>query len=421
MMVLSAERGSAQPRPPYLGRRRCWGPGGRSCAEPSRVLRVVSLSTLLTLSMAQAVLAAGDFAHSPEYIARVNSEAFKGEKPAEIARYLAHFSGGVAGGAVRALVEGGKENLPLVRRLLKDSNPWIRGGAVRVLAGFYGMPKGAKGAKVPEREVTPELREAMDLVSSMLDDPHPEVQSAVGHFFRQMRMENAVVHKVLLAQAADMDPSVRGSTVSAVRHWIKDPETRLRVGMAALNRPDGINPHALSLASSYVLEQKEIAHDALPVMVRYLNEKAHLMRGFFTNGPYQRGLRLIDHYYDPDLEEMPGVVKAVCRSIIRIPWSTYGGWMDARKVAVGIMEKMTPAAAPPERAAPAHAQEWIDASTDDELRAVTPVERVTGTPREKATERVKYLLAMADWLAAGKPADAKPELKHPEPKKKRKK
>jgi hypothetical protein len=372
----------------------------------------------LVLLAAHGALAAGDFAHSPEYIARVNSEAFRDEKPEEVARYLAHFSGGVAGGAVRALVEGGEDNLPLVKRLLKDTNPWMRGGALRVLAGFYGMPKGAKGTQAPERAMTPELREVMDLVSGMLDDPHPEVQSAVGHFFRQMRMENALVRKVLIAQAADMDPSVRGSTVAAVRHWIKDPGTRLAVGMAALNRPDGVNPHNLSLASSYVLEQKEIAHDAIPVMTRYLNEKAHLMRGFFTNGPYQKGLKLIDHHYDPDLEQMPGVVKAVCRSIIRIPWSTYGGWMDARQVAVGIMEKMTPAAATAVRAAAAEEQQWLDAGTDDEIKAVTPVERVAGTPREKATERVKYLLAMADWLEAGKPADGKPEFKHPELKKK---
>ncbi|MBL7221574.1 MAG: HEAT repeat domain-containing protein [Phycisphaerae bacterium] len=94
----------------------------------------------------------GGFAHSPAYIDRVNRLPFEGQKPEEIARYPGHFSGGVAGGAVSALAEGGEKNLPLIRKLLKDTNPWIRAGA-----GFYLSlaEQGRQRAMPHSREVPP--------------------------------------------------------------------------------------------------------------------------------------------------------------------------------------------------------------------------------------------------------------------------
>lgn len=365
----------------------------------------------------QTVWAGGGFAHSPDYIGRVNRNAFEGQPPEEIARYLGHFSGGVVGGAVGALAEGGEENLPLIKKLLKDENPWIRGGAIRVLSVMYAPKAEAEGPAAPE--LTPELNEVMGLISGMLKDPHPEVQRCLGSFFQNVRVENELVHKILIVQAADVDPGVRGRTAEAIRRWIKDPETRTRVGMEVLRRPDDVSPHALALAAIYLYEDKDNARFAIPVVVRYLNVKAHTIRGFFTNGPYQKGLNLIEYHFDEELEKSHGLVQAVCRSIVRIPYSTYGGWMDARKTAVRILERMSPAAAPAVRAAAAEERKWVDAGTDDEIKAVTPSQGIGArSPREECHNRILYLEDMAAWLEAGKPAASKAEFKHPESKKK---
>lgn len=380
-------------------------------------LRIALLFTLALAAGPRAAWANG-FAHSPAYIGRVNKESFKGEKPEEIARYLAHFSGGVVGGAVGALAEGGEKNLPLIKKLLKDTNPWIRGGAVRVLCAMYAAKKTQGKGPSPVPEMTPQLKAAMDLAAGMLDDPHPEVQASLGVFFQSVRIENEFVHKVLIAQAGDVDPSVRARTAGAIRHWIKDPKTRVRVGMEVLNRPDDVKPHSLALAAIYLWQHKELSRHAIPVVVRFLDVKAHTIRGFFTNGPYQKGLALIDHHFDAKLERMPGLVGAVCRSVVRIPYSTYGGWMDARKTAVRILEKLSPASAPAVRAAADAEVQWLEASTDDEIKAVTPADGKDASPRGEAVKRVQYLRALAAWLAAGKPAAGKPEFKHPEKKKK---
>jgi hypothetical protein len=365
------------------------------------------------------MVSVADFAHSMAYIGRVNREAFKGEKPEEIARYLAHYNGSVVGGAVGALVAGGKENLPLVMKLMKDTNPWIRAGAVQVYTGLHTPPK-LPGKKRSIPEMTPELQQAMDFMEAVRSDPHPEVQRAVGQFFTGLGIENDLVKEILIAQASSPDPKVRGETSEAIRHWIKDPRTRMQVGMEVLKRPEDVSPHAIALAAIYLLEQKDIARPAIPTVVRYINEKAHTIRGFFTNAPYQKGLKLIDYHYDAELEKSHGVVLAVCRSLVRIPYSTYGGWMDARRTAVQILEKMSPAAALLVHGAAVEEQQWLDASTDDEINAVTPCEISDGgrTPRESAAARVKYLHEMGEWLEAGKPAASKPEFIHPAAKKK---
>ena len=91
-----------------------------------------------------------------------------------------------------------------VKKLLKDTNPWIRGGAVSVLTVMYA-PKGKPEKSPTAPEITPELKKVMDLVASMRDDPHPAVQASLGAFFKNIRVENAFVHKILIAQAAALE------------------------------------------------------------------------------------------------------------------------------------------------------------------------------------------------------------------------
>jgi len=383
------------------------------------------MKRLLVLLLLAAVAAgpraahANGFAHSPEYIRQVNCDAFEDCKPEEIARYLAHFSGGVADGAVWALAARGEKSLPLVRKLLKDTNPWIRGGAVRVLTAMVAPPDDGRDTPAAP-ETTPQLQAATALIEAMLDDPHPDVQAGVGAFFHRLHVENAFVHRVLIAQAGDPDPGIRGRTAMTIRNWIKDPKTRVRVGMEVLAHPGGVSPHALSRASGYLLEHKDLARPAIPVIVRFLIDKAHTERGFFTNGPYQRGLALIEHHFDDATERTPGLVLAVCRSVTRIPYSNYAGWMDARRRAVAVLERLGPSSAPAVRAAAGEEDRWLASLTDDEVRAVTPADGRLDA-RQECLQRIAYLRAMAAWLEAGKPPAGKPELVHPQPKEKRQK
>jgi HEAT repeat protein len=381
--------------------------------------RLLSLIALAAVTVLPNAANANGFAHSPEYIGKVNRDSFKGRKPEEIAWYLTHFSGGVAAGAVEALAAGGEKNLPLVKKLLKDTNPWIRSGAVQVLTGMYAPPQPKKGhAEAPE--MTPQLKAAGDLVKTMLKDKHPAVQRSIGGFFSRVRIENEYVHKILITQAADVDPSVRSRTAAAIRRWIKDQPTRIRVAMEVLSRPDGVSPHSLSMSSGYLVENKDLAKPAIPVIVRFLNDKAHTARGFFTNGPYQRGLALIEHHFDPKLEKTPGLVQAVCRSVVRIPWSNYGGWMDARKRAIAIIERFSPSSAGAVRAAAAEEIKWLKSLTDDEVRAITPADK-NQDARAECLKRIKYLQDVSAWLAANKPESKKPPFTHPAPKQKKKK
>ena len=161
----------------------------------------------------------------------------------------------------------------------------------------------------------------------------------------------------------------------------------------------------------------QLSGHAIARVVRHLNVKAHSIRGSLANGNwvYQKWLKLIEDNFDDELEKAPGLVQAVCRSVIRIPYSTDDKWTDARKMAIRIIESMSSGSAPGVRAAAAEEMKWLESSSDDEIKEVTPANGSdSGTPREEAVKRVKYLRDVVAWLEAGKPAESKPEFKHPE-------
>ena len=69
---------------------------------------------------------------------RATSESFfKGKSPEEIARYLSHPNLIPARAAAQALGAHGEKALPLIKKLLKDKHPGMRGGAMRALSAIY--------------------------------------------------------------------------------------------------------------------------------------------------------------------------------------------------------------------------------------------------------------------------------------------
>jgi len=142
---------------------------------------------------------AGDgFAHSPGYIAETNKGGFDGMTPEQIAGYLGHFSGGPAGGAVKALAERGDEALPLIKRLLTDKHHGVRAGAVATLSHLYRSDSDDYRAEVPEA-----LAEVINLVRPLTTDESRLVRDAVSGFVQGMKVLNEDVYEMLHVMARD--------------------------------------------------------------------------------------------------------------------------------------------------------------------------------------------------------------------------
>ncbi|MHC4503377.1 MAG: DUF6288 domain-containing protein, partial [Planctomycetota bacterium] len=344
----------------------------------------------------------GGFAHSPEYIARTNARGLEGKSPREIARFLAHFNGGPAGGAVAALTAYGKKDASrvadLIETLLGDSHPYIRAGALSVLGEMHKFT----GGKGDTREATPELRRAMTLAGRLIDDPHPEVQRALGGVVSKLKVETPDAHRVALRLAAHPDPSVRFSALHMGRYWLKDKATVVRIGILVSKAPEGNNPNHWNWAHMLLQRYKDdpIVREAIPVMAAFIRNKANTVpyRGFFSDGAQNRALDVMAAQWDKEVERMPNVVEALCRCYTRVPYHNYKGWVKTRQMAWDLLKKLGPASTKAIRATAAEEKAWLANVDDAFLKVVTETRQKPDETREKCRGYIRQL----EELAAGR-------------------
>ena len=118
-----------------------------------------------TVLLAAVSPAAADWAPDQDYIVGLQMKFFEGKTPKQIARFLAHHNGQPYAAAVRSLAAKGDEALPLMKKLLADKHPWIRGGAIEVLGVMYKFEGRTRGRDAEVREITPEIKQIITLVS----------------------------------------------------------------------------------------------------------------------------------------------------------------------------------------------------------------------------------------------------------------
>ena len=136
------------------------------------------------------------FAHSPDYIAGVNKQGFEGMTAEQIAGFLAHCSGSVVDGAIRALAEHGQRVMPLLKRLLTDKHPGIRAGALSTLARMY-----RSDAKEYRTDVPAELLGIIKLAQPLTQDPSRWVRNAATGLLLSMKVINEDIYGVLREMA----------------------------------------------------------------------------------------------------------------------------------------------------------------------------------------------------------------------------
>jgi hypothetical protein len=311
------------------------------------------------LSLLAAVPVLAGWACDPEYIVQRHMKFFEGKTPEQIARFLAHPSGHPYAAAVKSLAARGEEALPLIKKLLGDSHPWIRGGAIDALGAMYGVDPQSKEPRV----VTPELQRATDLVARLAADTHPAVQAALGSFVEGTRLETDQTAKIILVMAANPDPSVRFKTLRMGRYWLKNPETVMRLATIVSAAPQGNTPNHWNWAHMLLERYKDDprVRKSIPTMARFLRNEANSAphRGFFSDGAQNRVLNILMAQWDAEVEAMPDVVPGICRCFVRVPYKDYPGWVKTRKLAADLLMRLTPMSAKAVRATIAEEKQWL--------------------------------------------------------------
>ena len=232
------------------------------------------------------------FAHSTDYIARINQQGFEGMAPEQIAGFLAHCSGSVVNGATLALAERGEEVIPLLKRLLADEHPGIRAGALSTLADMYESDSEEYRTEVPQ-----ELLEIIELAQPMTKDPSPWVRNAATGLLLSMKVVNEDIYQVLREMA-----KLEGTKIDhCVRYGIKDPAIRTELSMELINTanrskskvPSDYKP--LNWAAGAHLE---LCEPYIQTAIDTLNNPEVLgLYGFFSNGPPHMALEILFTYH----------------------------------------------------------------------------------------------------------------------------
>ena len=329
------------------------------------------------------------FASADESPADASYRVFRGKAPEEIARYLAHPYPQAGNGIARALAEHGEKALPLVKRLLKDRHPGVRRGALATLGLMYARDeskeKGAEGDEEPP--ISPEVKQALALAAAMIDDPNPWVQIALGSVVEKIGAETEEMHRIVIRMGGSPDAAARAKALWLARHKIKDPATKVQVGIQVDSTPIGNTPRHWEQAH-YVMQQgKDSAKPALPMLGEFLHGWAYRQRGMFSDSALSRGLDIVLHFAEDDavLVTVPGL----CRTHVRLTPSDYSGWVTCQRLLVQALKKVAPRARPAIRAAIESEKKFLATATDEELGSY-------GTNKESAYARLAELIAMVD-------------------------
>jgi len=245
------------------------------------------------------------WAHAYDYISEINRRGFDGMAPEKIAPFLGHFNGGVAGGAAKALAARGDAVMPLLKRLLTDTHPGVRAGAVETLKLMY-----AAGIESYRSEVPDDLVGVIRLVRPLLDDESRLVRSAVSSLVVDLKVLNDIMYE-MMGQLA-----LQGANVGAyVRHGVKDPVVRTRLAMAIV---DGNNRRGVKSPGSYIpmicvtsAHEEQCEPYIQTAVDTILNPEVQIMYGFFSNHPEDAALHIFSRYVEHPLvlENLPAIMR----------------------------------------------------------------------------------------------------------------
>ncbi|MDP6633744.1 MAG: DUF6288 domain-containing protein [Phycisphaerae bacterium] len=283
-------------RPSIAALRKKLGDGAMKDPRRPKPQPLVNVSELVkTLKLGKGGIDGG-FAHSSAYIARTYKQGFDGMTPEQIAGFFSHCNGGVSEGAVLAMAGHGTKTLPLLKRLLKDTHNGVRVGALAALTEIYESDSKEYRTDVPD-----ELAEIIKMVRPLITDPSPWVRNGASGLVLSMKIVNDDIYRILSVLAGQEGNSIG----KFVRYGVKNPRIRTKLCMEMM---DTVNRTRSKVPADYkpllwaVAAHLELCEPYVKVAIDTLNNPEVLpLYGFFSNGPPEAALIMLERYSDNPL------------------------------------------------------------------------------------------------------------------------
>jgi hypothetical protein len=365
-----------------------------------RITSAFCLGTVFVLAW-PAMAVANGWAMNSEQVAELQAVGYQDMSPEQIARFFAHPNGHAGYYAIRAMAERGDTAVPLLDKLVTDSHPLVRQSALAALIEIRKQKLG----DTPQD--TPEIRHLIAQMKGLVDDP--TLAGSIVNFIQHVGIENEDVHEIAVTIAQNSEPNLRSGALKMGRQLLKDPDTVVKIGMYSSAAPKN-TPRTWALAHGLVARYKsdKVSRQAIPAVASFLRDTANTrpVRGMFSDSPQKSALAVIDAQWDADVQKMPEVVPAICRTYVRAPYSKYPGWITNREQVGRLLLRLDREAVPAIRATVAEEKRWLAEASGEGL--ATNYELKSDEARKRCEGFIAYLEYLADTLAAGRPVTQPP-------------
>ncbi|MDT8390156.1 MAG: hypothetical protein RRC34_06570 [Lentisphaeria bacterium] len=183
----------------------------------------------------------------------------------------------------------------------------------------------------------------------------------------------------------------------------------IRTALTVMETSDcSINQETLAVANTFWRGSScDAAREAIPIVASHLLNKVNSgdspirKAAWFVVASHEIGL--LEKYWDEEVENMPDVVPALCRAVVRLPYSE-GINIRARlrERTKALLERCGTLSADKIRKWAEKESAWLDSVSDEDLRSVTTClsnKRLsTDELRKKCRQSIDNLLALADTL-----------------------
>ena len=371
----------------------------------------------VTLAIVVGILIAGasnalanGWAMNSEQVEELMTASYRKMPTETLARHLAHPNGHAGWFVIKTLAERGDEAMPLLEKLVTDTHPLVRQGAMAALIEIRKIDQG----DAPQD--TPETRRLIGQMKTLVDDPN--LAASIVGFLKDAKIDNADVREIALRLAQSSDLALRGAALDMARGFLKDPDTVVKIGMYASAGPKNI-PRSWGTAHGLIARYKdqEVSRQAIATVARFQRDTANTLpvRGMFSDGPQIHATALLIAQWDAEVQKMPEVVPAVCRTYVRAPYSLHPGWVTLREQAGKLVLLLDRDAVPAIRATLAEEKQWLaELSADDVVAATFGLKKAED--RKRCEDFIEYLQYLADTLEANQPVTRPPPGPPVEPK-----
>lgn len=386
---------------------------------------IKTISALLMLA-ALSFPCRGEYAPMPKVVISMQKKAFQGKSPEEIASFLAHPDESTQKAAAAALADNPATAMPLIEKLLTDTNPWIRAGAVDVMTNMVEavvMKRGPQIAPSPlskkqngnttieeKKEAQLKLTATRLLQKYLSEETESAVLNAICSLFRKASFDPEVLAYFVKKAILSEHPSTRINALKVFEGRNHSEKDLLWAGLLALERYDGsIHQEILSIMNAVECGmQQENGNTAIPAIASHLLNKVNgghpAFRKKYWFQVVDQELNVLEKHWSWEVEKQKDVVPGLCRAVVRLPYNKGGRHVkyNLRERSKILLRRCSWTAAPVIRESAEKELEWLNSASDVDLKEIVTCLSTEAFNPEKARENCRdsivFLKLVADKL-----------------------